>query len=60
MSGTSILLTLSDPELRQALTEWVERHTVFAVTRFEGVDNKPGTSGFPPFKLGVEVRSGVK
>lgn len=62
----TILLTLTDGELRQAISEWVERHTVFAVKSYVGIvpsttpAPQTGTSGFPSFKLGVEVREGVK
>lgn len=58
-SEHNITLTMSDPQLRQAITEWVQRHTVFTVVRYEGVADKPGTSGFPDFKLTVTVREGI-
>lgn len=53
-----IRVTMTDGQIRQAISEWIAKHTEFSVTHFYGVKGKTGggTVDFPDFVLGVKVK----
>lgn len=57
-----VLYDMADGEIRQAISEWVTKHTPFTLATFEGaldVNGKvisPGTFALPKFRVGLDTR----